>query len=231
MLSILVAGTAVVVAFGVVGGMANNSRFWVSNFNPNKKKIQDDLRTMKALMEPKLETIIPWTEEEKSLLSAEQIDVKKKKKGTTVIEGTFISIYHEPMVTYIYKKYLNKKYEDAIIYARTSNRAFEYRVKKNDIAIRINNHDIGILKNDNKLYRKNKVIASIGQNSQTNLTPILLHDKKGQIKELGHIVKKPSSDEVNKRALQLIDQQMNSNEEAIFLALVLLKMIHSSITR
>ena len=135
------------------------------------------------------------------------------------------------MVTYIYKKYLNKKYEDAIIYARTSNRAFEYRVKKNDIAIRINNHDIGILKNDNKLYRKNKVIASIGQNSQTNLTPILLHDKKGQIKELGHIVKKPSSDEVNKRALQLIDQQMNSNEEAIFLALVLLKMIHSSITR
>ena len=231
MLSILVAGTAVVVAFGVVGGMANNSRFWVSNFNPNKKKIQDDLRTMKALMEPKLETIIPWTEEEKSLLSAEQIDVKKKKKGTTVIEGTFISIYHEPMVTYIYKKYLNKKYEDAIIYARTSNRAFEYRVKKNDIAIRINNHDIGILKNDNKLYRKNKIIASIGQNSQTNLTPILLHDKKGQIKELGHIVKKPSSDEVNKRALQLIDQQMNSNEEAIFLALVLLKMIHSSITR
>ncbi len=231
MLSILVAGTAVAVAFGIVGGMANNSRFWISNFNPNKKKIQDDLRTIKALMEPKLETIIPWTEEEKTLLSVEQIDVKKKRQGTIVVQGTLISIYHEPMVAYFYKKYLNKKSEDAIIYARTSNRAFEYRIKKGEVAIRINNHDIGSLKQDNKLYRKNKVIASINRDSQTNLTPILLHDKRGQIKELGHLVKKQSSDEINKRALQLIDQQMNDNEEAIFLALVLFEMIHTSIVR
>jgi hypothetical protein len=186
---------------------------------------------MKALMEPKLETIIPWTEEEKSLLSVEQVDLKKKKQGTTVVEGTFVSIYHEPMVAYIYKKYLNKKYEDAIIYARTSNRAFEYRIKKRQIAIRINNHDIGLLKEDNKLYRKNKVIASIDRNGRNRLTPVLLHDKKGQVKELGHIVKQQSSEEINKRALQLIDQQMNSNEEAIFLALVFLEIIHTSITR
>ena len=231
MLSILVAGTAVAVAFGIVGGMANNSKFWVSNFNPSKKKIQDDLHTMKALMEPKLETIIPWTEEEKTLLSVEQVDVKKKRQGTTVIQGTFISIYHEPMVTYIYKKYLNKKYEDALIYARTSNRAFVYRIRKGETSISINNHDIGILKEDNKLYRKKKVIASIGKNNHTSLTPILLHDKRGQIKELGQIVKKQTTDEVNKRALQLIDQQMNGNEEAIFLALVFFEMIHSSIRK
>lgn len=229
MLSILVAGTAVAVAFGIVGGMANNSRFWLSNFNPSKKKIEDDLHTMKALIEPKLETIIPWTEEEKFLLSVEQVDVKKKRQGTTVIQGTFISIYHEPMVTYIYKKYLNKKYEDALIYARTSNRTFVYRIRKGEIAISINNHDIGILKEDNKLYRKKKVIASINRQSPTNFISILLHDTRGQTKELGNVVKKQDSDEVMKRALQLIDQQMNGNEEAIFLALVFFEMIHSSI--
>ena len=87
MLSILVAGTAVVVAFGVVGGMANNSRFWVSNFNPNKKKIQDDLRTMKALMEPKLETIIPWTEEEKSLYQLNKLMLKRKRKVQQLLKA------------------------------------------------------------------------------------------------------------------------------------------------
>jgi hypothetical protein len=231
MLSIIVVGTAVAVALGLAGSIANNSSFWLSNYNPSDKKIQDDFSTMKVWIEPKLKAIIPWTDEELSILSLEQIDIKTKKEGTYVMEGTFISIYHEPMVTYIYKKYINKKFEDAIIFARTSNRAFQYRIKQNEVVIHINNHPIGTLKANGQLFNKNKRIASINKDNPTTLYAISLHDKRGQTKELGSVVNKYTAEQVNNRAFQLLDESMNDNEEAIFLALALYEMIHRSVKR
>ena len=64
---------------------------------------------MKKLLAPQIEELIPWSGEEINLLSLKDGTVERKKRGTTVVQGTFNSIYHEPMITYAYKKYMSKK--------------------------------------------------------------------------------------------------------------------------
>lgn len=231
MFSFVIIGISLIVGFSLLGGIATSSKFWLSNFRPSPKKIAADVDKMKLLMQPKVETLIPWTAEETALLSLDQIDFKKKKRGTTVAQGTFMSIYQEPMVTYNYKKYFNSKTEDAVIYARTSNRAFEYRIKNEEVTISINNHEVGTLRKDGILYKNNRLLARINKNSQDVLSPILLHTQKGHMKELGNLATKNNTDDISTRALQLVDKQMNENEEAVFLSLVIFEMVKKAVTK
>lgn len=227
MASLIFIGILTAIGVGLFSSASNSQRLWISNLNPKKKKIETDFQKLKLLVEPKVKALIPWTSDETNLLSLEQVDFKKKKRGVVVIQGTFTSIYHEPMVAYTYKKYINKKYEDAIIYARTSNRAFEYRIKKDEVSIKINNKPIGKLKANGILYRKKRLLARINRNTPSS--PILLHTQKGHMKELGHVTTQRQKDDIHPRALQLVDQHMNNNEEAIFLSLVLFEMIYHSV--
>lgn len=229
MASIIFISILTAIGVGLLSSASNHQRLWISNLNPKKKKIEADFQKMKLLLEPKVKELIPWTSDEANLLSLEQVDFKKKKRGVIVTQGVFTSIYHEPMVAYTYKKYINKKYEDAIIYARTSNRAFEYRIKKDEVSIKINNKSIGTLKANGILYRKNRLMARINRSNSSS--PILLHTQKGHMKELGHVTTQRQKDDIHQRALQLVDRHMNDNEEAVFLSLVLFEMVYHAVKK
>lgn len=229
MIALLVLGMIGVVSVFLFGMIASGGRFYLLNYNPSKRKVLADVNKMKKLLTPKIEALIPWSGEEINLLSLKHGTVERKKRGTTVVQGTFNSIYHEAMITYAYKKYMAKK-ENAVIYARTSNRSFEYRIKDQQISITINNKLIGILKPNGVLYTtKKKMLARINRASDAPHYPVLIHDQKGHMKELGTLVTKTTEEQINPRALQFIDPNMNDQEEAIFLSLVLFDMIYKSV--
>ncbi len=228
MVSFAVIAMAAIVSVFLFGMIASGARFYMLNYSPNERKILADVEKMKTLMAPNLNRLVPWTNEEMPLLSLEQVDVKQKKRGTTVAQGTFISIYHEPLVTYTYKKYLSPK-ENAVIYARTSNRAFEYRIKNGKVDIKINNQKIGSLHENGVLYNsKRKMLARIN-NEGTPVNPVLVHDQRGNMKELGTLVNQKNKEQINPRALQMIEPEMTDKEEALFLALTLFEMIHKTV--
>ena len=227
---------SIAVIFGVIatsillfGTIARGAYRHLLNLRPNDKKVALDVGKMKSLLAPKVKTLLPWTSNEMSLLSLDQVDVVRKKRKMTLVQGTFTSIYHEPMVTYIYKRYKSKK-EDAVIYARTSSRSFEFRVKNEEIGITINDKKVGVLKSNGVLYNtKNKMLGRINQGRNQLLSPVLLYNKKGDMKELGQVVNKNLADQVTPRALQLVSPEMTETEEAIFLGMALLDIIYKSV--
>jgi hypothetical protein len=228
MVSFAVLAMAAIVSVLLFGMVARGARFYLLNYRPNERKILADVEKMKQLMAPSLERLVPWTNEEMPLLSLERVDVKRKKQGTTVAQGTFVSIYNEPMVAYTYKKYLSPK-ENSITYARTSNRAFEFRTKDNKVEIKINNQKIGTLHENGVLYNNRKKMLARINNEDNAMHPVLAHDMKGNMKELGTILSEKNEDQINPRALQMIEPQMNDKEEALFLALALYQLIKKNV--
>lgn len=229
MVSLIVIATALIASLAVFGVVAKGGYTYLTNFRPSVKKIASDVEKMQALMAPTTSNLVPWTIEEMSLLSLEQVDRFKKKRITTVVQGTLVSIYQEPMVIYTYKRYASKK-ENALIFARTSNRTFEYRIKNDTIQIKVNNELIGELKTNGVLYKNKRMLAKINQ-SVEGYNPILLIDRKGNTKELGHVADKKSTEVINPRALQLVDSKMNKQEEDVFLSLALLDVIYKSVKK
>ncbi len=226
MITLLVLGMIGVVSVFLFGMIASGGRFYLLNYNPSKKKVLTDIKKMKKLLAPNINELIPWKGEEINLLSLKHGSVQRKKRGTTVVQGTFNSIYHEPMITYAYKKYMAKT-ENAVIYAQTSNRSFQYRIKDQQIELTINNKFIGILQSNGVLYNtKKKMLARINRKSDAPHYPVLIHSEKGHMKELGTLVTKTTEEQINPRALQFLDPNMTDQEEMVFLSLVLFDMIY-----
>jgi hypothetical protein len=229
MVSLIVIAAALITSLVVSGVVIKGGYTYLTNLRPSVKKIANDVKKMKALMAPTTSKLVPWSIEEMSLLSLEQVDRFKKKRITTVVQGTLVSIYQEPMATYTYKRYASRK-ENALIFARTSNRSFEYRIKDGTIQIKVNNELIGELRTNGVLYQNKRMLARINQ-SVEGYNPIFLLDRKGNMKELGHVADKKNEEAINPRALQLVDNKMNKQEADVFLSLALLDVIYKSVKK
>ncbi|MGB0863299.1 MAG: hypothetical protein ACPG19_14315 [Saprospiraceae bacterium] len=229
MISLIVIAGVLITSLALFGMIAKGGYTYLTNYRPSVKKIAADVKKMQGLMASTASKLVPWTVEEMSLLSLDEVDRVKKKRITTVVQGTLTSIYQEPMVTYAYKRYASKK-ENALIFARSSNRSFEYRIKDGAIQIKVNNKHIGELRTNGVLYQNKRMLARINQSIE-GYNPILLLNRQGEMKELGHVADKKSKEVINPRALQLVDNKMNSDEESVFLSLALLDIIYKSVKK
>ena len=197
---------------------------FLTNFQPGKNRVLTDFRKMRHEIREWSDQLVPWTEEEMSLLSLRQVNQNIKRGMVKTAKGIFTSIYHEPLVVYSYRRYISSK-ENAILYARTSRNEFAYRIKKKGIDVNIDGQYAGVLKENGGLYggRRNKLLATIKREDELQLHPITIGKK-----EVASVQNPIKTQKHNPRAFQYL-QPMDSKEEKMFMALAILEMVQESL--
>jgi len=207
------------VASVLVGSTYFLSKF-LPNFNAGPKKVREDLASMKKEMESDIAKLVPWTEEEKVLLSLKNESTGKKSGVTKSYNGQFNSVYHEPLIVWRMKEYAGGKLQK-LIYARTSHQEFTYRVTKEGIDMAVGDYFIGVYRKDHILYdpKKGKPFAQVKRDPAKEFFPVLIKGK-----EVGNLANPLKAEQVSPRAFGLLSN-MNEEAEAIFIALTFIEMM------
>ncbi len=194
----------------------------LQNFQPGRNKIQKDLQIMKAELKPWIADLVPWNREEMEQLSLNQINRTSKKRIVNTSKGVLTTIYHEPVIAYSYKGYLAKG-ENALLYARTSDSEFIYRLKKGQTEIVIDGELIGTIHENGVLYsyKRGKPLAQINSERSQLLLPVKVNDR-----EVGSVVNPLLAKRSNARAFELLGH-MEKDEEKLFLSMAILKLAMS----
>lgn len=193
----------------------------LKNYKPGRKRIQADLKEIKAELQPLVSELVPWNKEELQQLSLNVIHKTKKKGVIYNAKGVFTSIYHEPLIAWYYRKYVSPK-EDSLLYVRTSNHQFVYRIKGDETEVLIDDQFIGKIDSNGKLYdyKKKNLLAQINKGADQLALPVLVNQK--PVGALTNLEKAPKK--VNQRAMELVGD-MQPEEENLFLALSLLELV------
>ncbi len=192
-----------------------------SNLNPGKAKVQADFRKIQAELGEKRANLVPWSDEDRSLLSLKKKPYKEKTGSVKSAEGTFISIYQEPMVHFSYKRYLGKK-ENAILVVLTSHYEYLYRIKKNKVEVALNGKYLGGITPDFALVSdKKKQMAKIQTFANSDYYPMTVDGR-----DVGGIGDVKKAKKVNPRAFELL-AELSPNEEKKMLALALYFLVRN----
>lgn len=201
-----------------------------SNFQPGSRKIQEDLKTMKADMDKWAGDLVPLTKEEVDLFSFNQEKQSVRKGLTRTAKGIFTSIYHEPVVAYSYREYLGSG-RNGLLYVRTSNREYVYRFRKNSVEVSVNGKPVGTLKDNSVLYggRSNRVLARINRETDTLLLPVLVNER--EVASVAKLDKKAQAAKLGQRAFEFVKEDMTQEEKEVFLSLGVLEVLEQSLSR
>lgn len=218
----IVLSLAVIFALGLTGAYVLLKSF--ENFKPGRKKIQHDLKQIKAELKPLVFNLVPWSREEMEQLSLNQINRSAKNKVVKAAKGVFTTIYHEPVIAWAYRGYLGKT-PNALLYARTSNQEFVYRLKDGEVEMVIGDQLVGTINASGTLhaYNTSKQLAQVGQQSDELYLPVKINDKL-----VGSLAKSEWSKKPNPRAFHMLGG-MDKPEEELFLSLALLEMLREEV--
>jgi hypothetical protein len=191
---------------------------------PGAKKINLDLAHMRQLCQPIVEQIIPWEEERELELLSLKLQIPNHKRGAHKMTiGSIQSIYYEPMVAFAYKDYV-KGQRDGLLYCRTRNLEFVYRLRRRETDIYFNSNHVAVLDETGVLHgvRSKQMIGQLKPYSQDLLSIIV------QGKEVGHMFNplRPHSDQ--QRAFFILSG-LEEEEEYILLALGLYEVMIRSL--
>lgn len=211
-----------ILALGMIGVMVLMKT--LQNYNPGRARIQADLKKIRAELAPLVADLVPWTAEEMELLSFNQIKKSIKSGLVKTSKGVLTTIYHEPVIAWAYKKYVSRG-ENGLLYARTSNQEFIYRIKNGEVEMVVGDELKGILNQSGTLvsHKGNKQLAQINKN-QDNLTlPVLVNNKL-----MGSLSNPDRNKRKNTRAFQHL-MKMDKEEEELVLSLSILEMVKREI--
>lgn len=213
----------VIVGFVLAGIGFSLLRTIFKNLSPNNNAIQEDIRKMRAEIEPYVADLVPLESEELELMSLNQLNQSLKKSITTTAKGVFTSIYQEPLVAYSYKKYIGGN--NALLYARTATREIVYRITKKGIKVAINQKFYGTIKNGNLYGESNrKVLAQVNRRTTDLMLPVLVGEK-----EVG-LLNAPGTEKTPQpRAFRYVNNEINEEEEQAFLTLAILELVEKSV--
>lgn len=187
---------------------------------PGLRKVNQDLAFIRQLIQPQLDQLIPFQEENEIELLSLKHDLKTLKQGfDKIIRGQIYSIYYEPMVTFAYKDYI-KGSRDALLYCRTRHSEFVYRIKKTGTDVYFNGKQVALMNHDRVLYglRSKAVLGNIRPYSNDFLS-IAVKDR-----EVGQMFNPLRPHSPQQRAFTLL-VDLDDEEEGIFLALTLFELI------
>lgn len=192
------------------------------NFRPGSKKIQADLRKMREELQETADTLIPLTAAELENLAAKPGEQNAKKGFTKKYRGIYTTIFHEPVVAYIYKKYLRSG-KEALLLAKTARTDFYYWIRPKGIQLVINEKLIGTLQHDRKLYggKNRRLIASLREEEEGYMPVIVGEREVGAIRK--EAVEKEKS-ELSSRAFSYVAKELSEGEKALLMAYVILDL-------
>jgi len=186
---------------------------------PGTKKINLDLAAMREHCKPIVEQLIPWEDEKELELLSLKVNYAAQKRGLDkMVIGTIQSIYYEPMVVFAFKDYV-KGQRDALLYCRTKNLEFIYRLKRNDTDVYFNGNAVASLDAKGILHgiRSKAVIGAVKPYSGDLISIIV------QGKDVGHLFNPSRPHNEQQRAFSVM-ANLDEEEEYILLALGLYEL-------
>ncbi len=201
------------------GGLVYMIFRFLSNLNPGRKKISEDIDAMRTEIEQWYKDLVPWDAEEMKLLSFSQINQSISKRFGKTAKGIFTSIYHEPLFAYAYKKYFASS-KTSILYARTSHHEYVYKINNKQTTILIDNQKVGVLDENGALRggKNNRLLARINRSNEL-YSPVMVNNR-----EVASLVNPSLSGRETPRALEFV-HDMAPKEEAVFLSLAIHELV------
>lgn len=191
----------------------------IQNYKPGRTKIQKDLMQIRAELAPYIADLVPWSSEEMQQLSYNQIKRSSKSGLVKSSKGVLTTVYHEPVIAWAYKRYFSKD-ENGLIYARTSNQEFIYRIKKGEVEMVIGDQLVGFLKQGVVMSQKgNKQLAQVSQNYENLVLPMKVNEKM-----VGGLSNPTKVQKGNARVFQHLSK-LEKEEEEMVLSLSILEMV------
>jgi len=197
---------------------------YIANFQPGLKKLSRDVKKMGRTLEAERETLIPFDREEMNLLSFNQVDQSRKKGVVTTHTGVLTTIYHEPVISYSYRKYPGNPVS-AVLCAQTKTHEFVYILKKGKVFMEVDGSPLGELRDQSRLYgaRNQQLLARIEREASDELLPVTILNR-----EVGRLAKPSQSAHSNTRAFQVLGQ-MEDEERLILLSLTILEAVSAHV--
>ncbi len=210
------------VTFAVIFGMY----MMLTNFTPGQSKVQGDVDKMKSEIQPWTEELVEWKKEELNLLSFNNINKQIKRGIVKTAKGVLTSIYQEPLIAYSFKQYFGNK-KNAVLYARTADREFQYRIREKAVAVSVDGQPLGLIQADGRLLdaETKQLTARINRTDDELTLPIIIKDREvaGLLKPIAG--QSPSSTD---RAFEFVNQVEPADEELI-LSLTIWEILHKEV--
>lgn len=199
---------------------------WAANRMPGKKQRQRVLRELSAEMDNWSARLVPLDKAELDLFSLAQ-DKQVVKTGTgTSAQGTFTTIFHEPVVSYAYRRYLGSKVNE-LLYARTANHDYVFWTENGETSLEIDSQPIGTF-SENALLgaRTGKPIARLAATPQENYLPVNIGNR-----QVGAITTQSASaaDPLSQRVFEFIPEDLTDQEEQLLLAITTRELVRRSL--
>ncbi len=201
--------------------------FVVKNWQPSSSKINKDVNELSLAVQDDIDALLPWDEDELELLSYDVVKQSSKRGLGTTYSGTITSIYQEPMVVYVGKKYMNlSKKANGFIYAVTAHHDFFYRLRNNGVTLYIDEKEVGYLKGNGDLVSmdRKKLLASINSKSNELFAPVTIGKR-----EIANIKKLKTSVKINERAFNHVKKDISKDEERLLLSLSIYEILKQDI--
>lgn len=191
---------------------------------PLNKRMPKDILRLKQLASRFIEKLIPWTKDEIELLSLNREDVRSTTKNGFESTGAFTSIYQEPLFSYGIKKYPTRD-KFSVLYAQTNTDELFYYEYPKEVEVQFNGVTLGRLI-EGKLYGNDgSIIANYLENPIESYTTLVIGNK-----DVGHILSKDSyNNDVNPRALDLVSSALTKDEERIFIAMIIWRIVKDNV--
>lgn len=185
----------------------------LNNFTPGQSKVQTDVDKMKSEIQPWMDELVDWKKEELDLLSFNNINKQVKKGIVKTAKGILTSIYQEPLIAYSFKQYFGSK-KNAVLYARTADREFQYRIREKAVAVSVNGQPLGLIQEDGRLLNAEtkQLAARINRTDDELMLPIVIRDR-----EVAGLLKPTAGQPLssNDRAFEFVNQMDSADEELI----------------
>ncbi len=197
-----------------------------ADFQPGERKVKADLAKMRAEIAGYGGELAPIDKEELDLFAVEQVHRVLKKRAVFTAKGVFTTIYHEPVAAYSYKRYVSSKL-NALLYVRTAEREYVYRFRDKQVQIILDSKPLGTIKENGVLYSAHdgRMMARINPET-AGLLPVVTKDR-----ELGSItaLQPAGKAALNTRAFEFVKDNLNDEEETLFLSIALMELVKRSV--
>ena len=199
---------------------------WSRHRMPSKKQRARVVRELKSDMDTWSTDLIKMNKEELDLFSLSQDKQVVKKGAGTTAKGTFTTIFHEPVVSYSYRRYLGKKVNE-LLYARTANHDFVYWTEDGKTTLEIDDQPVGRIDQNVLLgQRTGKELARIESTPRENYLPVSVGSR--EVGALSSLTAK-ADDPLSQRAFEFIPDDLNDKEEQLLMSLAMRELVKRSV--
>lgn len=182
-----------------------------------------DIEDLKDMLQDLRSQLVPFNENELSLLSLSQSSRSVKRGIHNTSVGVFDSIYHEPLIAYAYKDYMGS--DKALMVAMTNRNEWIYDIAEGATEVFLNGKPVGHIGPDGTLRGKesNRALAHIDVDQRVSSYPVYVGSR-----EIGHVANPNMVTDVNPRAFHLYGD-LEADEEDLFLSLSILSMVETTL--